>query len=281
MFDFFKQIVAFHPIQNTLIAQDWNVTAAGGHFALALFTFLYVDIVDATATLYSMARFSGVVDPESGDFPRSTLAYCCDAVSISVGSLFGCSPVTAFIESGAGITEGGRTGLTAITTGVCFLISIFFAPIFASIPPWATGCTLVLVGFMMMRQVSSVNWAFIGDALPAFITIVSMPFTYSVAYGLIAGLFTYTIVNSLIYITTLVTRGRFIPIDFDKAEYWSYKPGGTNPPWFIRAAQGKLWRSGSFKHIDSRSVGEVTEAASEKELGEGEGPSVRTQEVSK
>src|SRR5271155_2355271 len=92
-----------------------------------------------------MARFSGVGDPESGDFPRSTLAYCTDAMTIPVGSLFGCSPVTAFIESGAGITEGGRTGLTAMTTGVCFLISLFFAPIFASIPPWATGCTLVLV----------------------------------------------------------------------------------------------------------------------------------------
>jgi adenine/guanine/hypoxanthine permease len=132
-------------MQSTLVAQDWNVAGAGGQFALALFTFLYVDIVDCTATLYSMARFSGVVDPETGDFPRSTLAYCTDAMTISIGSLFGCSPCTAFIESGAGITEGGKTGLTAMTTGICFLISIFFAPIFASIPPWATGCTLILV----------------------------------------------------------------------------------------------------------------------------------------
>lgn len=146
-FEFFKQVVAFHPIGSTLAAQDWNVTAAGSHFALALFTFLYVDIIDCTATLYSMARFSGVVDPVTGDFPRSTLAYCMDAISISIGSLLGVSPVTAFIESGAGIAEGGKTGLTAITTGTCFLISIFFAPIFASIPPWATGCTLILVRF--------------------------------------------------------------------------------------------------------------------------------------
>jgi adenine/guanine/hypoxanthine permease len=112
--------------------------AAPGQFALALFTFLYVDIIDCTATLYSMARFSGVVDEDTGDFPRSTIAYCTDAFSISIGALFGTSPVTAFIESGAGITEGGRTGLTAITTGVCFLISLFFAPIFASIPPWVS-----------------------------------------------------------------------------------------------------------------------------------------------
>jgi AGZA family xanthine/uracil permease-like MFS transporter len=146
-FEFFKQVVAFHPIGSTLVAQDWNVTAAGSHFALALFTFLYVDIIDCTATLYSMARFSGVVDPVTGDFPRSTLAYCIDAISISIGSLLGVSPVTAFIESGAGIAEGGKTGLTAITAGTCFLISIFFAPIFASIPPWATGCTLILVRF--------------------------------------------------------------------------------------------------------------------------------------
>jgi len=144
-YQFFRQVVAFHPIRSTLAAQDWDVTAAGKHFALAIFTFLYVDIIDCTATLYSMARFSGVVDPETGDFPRSTLAYCTDAIAISLGSLFGVSPVTAFIESGAGIAEGGKTGLTAITTGTCFLISIFFAPIFASIPPWATGCTLILV----------------------------------------------------------------------------------------------------------------------------------------
>ncbi|OWP06168.1 xanthine/uracil permease family protein [Marssonina coronariae] len=275
MFDFFKQVVAFHPIEKTFVAQDWDVGAAGGQFALALFTFLYVDIIDATATLYSMARFSGVVDPESGDFPRSTLAYCTDAVAISIGSLFGCSPVTAFIESGAGITEGGRTGLTAITTGVCFLVSIFFAPIFASIPPWATGCTLVLVGCMMMRQVTSVNWAYIGDALPAFVTIVTMPLTYSVAYGLIAGLFTYTVLNGLIYIMKVISKGRIQPPDADAAEYWTYKVGGSHPPWFIRAARGQLWTSNSFEHIETRSVGAET-VASEKELVEGTAERVRS-----
>jgi AGZA family xanthine/uracil permease-like MFS transporter len=278
MFDFFRQVVAFHPISNVLAVQDWNISASGAHFALALFTFLYVDIIDATATLYSMARFSGVVDPDSGDFPRSTLAYCVDASCISIGSFFGCSPVTAFIESGAGITEGGRTGLTAMTTGVCFLLSIFFAPIFASIPPWATGCTLILVGCMMMRQVTFVNWSYIGDGLPAFVTIVCMPFTYSVAYGLIAGLFTYTILNGLIFITRKLSGlcGREIePPNADAAEYWTYKPGGTSAPWFIRAAQGKLWaknEGGTFADVDAevRSIGGRTEA-SEKELVESPG----------
>jgi AGZA family xanthine/uracil permease-like MFS transporter len=145
-FDFFKKVVGFHPIQNTLAAAQWDISAAGPKFALALFTFLYVDILDSTGTLYSMARFAGVVDVKNGSFPRSTVAYCTDAFCISIGSLFGVSPVTTFVESGAGIAEGGRTGLTAMTTGLCFLISVFFAPIFASIPQWATGCALVAVG---------------------------------------------------------------------------------------------------------------------------------------
>lgn len=148
MFDFFKNVVGFHPIQKILTANDWNISSEPAQFALALFTFLYVDILDCTATLYSMARFAGVANPQEGDFPRSTIAYCTDALCISIGSLLGVSPITAFIESGAGITEGGRTGITSITTGLCFIISIFFAPIFASIPPWATGCTLILVGFL-------------------------------------------------------------------------------------------------------------------------------------
>jgi AGZA family xanthine/uracil permease-like MFS transporter len=149
-FDFFKKVVGFHPINRSLNVLDWNISANPSQFAMALFTFLYVDIIDCTATLYSMARFSGVVDPETGDFPRSTLAYCADAFCISVGALLGTSPVTAFIESGAGIAEGGKTGLTAMTCGLCFLISMFFAPIFASIPPWATGCTLILVSSLSL-----------------------------------------------------------------------------------------------------------------------------------
>lgn len=92
-----------------------------------------------------MARFAGVVDPTDGSFPRSTVAFCTDAICISIGSLFGCSPVTTFVESGAGIAEGGRTGLTAMTTGLFFFVSLFFAPIFSNIPTWATGCALVLV----------------------------------------------------------------------------------------------------------------------------------------
>ncbi|KAG6118187.1 hypothetical protein E4U13_000462 [Claviceps humidiphila] len=244
-FEFFKQIVTWHPIHRTLNQIDWTFDNTGSHFILAIFTFLYVDIIDATATLYSMVRFCGVVDQKDGDFPRSTLAYCTDAFFISVGALFGCSPVTAFIESGAGIAEGGRTGITAIVTGLCFLVSIFFAPIFASLPPWATGCTLVMVGCMMIRQITQVNWHYVGDALPSFVVMAFIPFSYSVAYGLIAGILVYTVLNGLVGILVYVSGGRFEPREYDLKEYWTWKGTGRRP-WFVRAIRAKR----SDRHVD-------------------------------
>ncbi|PBP27659.1 purine transporter [Diplocarpon rosae] len=157
-FDFFKKVVTFHPIRETLGVNEWDISGASSQFGLAFLTFLYVDILDCTGTLYSMARFSGAIDPETQDFEGSAVAYLVDAFGISIGSLLGLSPVTAFIESGAGISEGGKTGITAMVTGICFFISIFFAPIFASIPPWATGCTLIIVGAMMASAAKDINW---------------------------------------------------------------------------------------------------------------------------
>lgn len=185
-FAYFKTVAAFHPIQKTLNVLEWDLSGVGSQFGLAIVTLLYVDILDCTGTLYSMARFSGAVNPQTGDFDRSTLAYCTDAATISIGALFGVSPSVAYIESGAGIAEGGRTGITSMTTGLCFLLSIFFAPIFASIPPWATGGALIMVGCMMMRGTLLINWRYPGDAIPAFITMAFIPFSYSIAYGLIA-----------------------------------------------------------------------------------------------
>ncbi|KAK3325328.1 permease family-domain-containing protein [Apodospora peruviana] len=254
--DFFSQVVAFHPIKHTLAVQQWNLHSdkeTASHFCLALFTFLYVDIIDCTATLYSMARFSRKMKDGDTDFPRSTIAYCTDAFCISIGALFGCSPVTAFIESGAGIAEGGRTGLTAIVAGLCFLISIFFAPIFASIPPWATGCTLILVGCLMIRQVTKVNWAYIGDAVPSFVTIAFIPFCYSVAYGLIAGLFTYVALNILIWIVIQLSRGSVTPKDYDRKEYWTLRPEGEKP-WIIRIFSGNRAWSNSANNRGSDSA---------------------------
>ncbi|KAG4030823.1 hypothetical protein MFRU_011g02750 [Monilinia fructicola] len=239
-FDFFKKVVTFHGIQETLVAQDWNVAGVTGQFGLAFITFLYVDILDCTGTLYSMARFSGAIDEETQDFEGSAVAYLVDAFGISIGSLFGLSPVTAFIESGAGISEGGKTGITAMVTGICFFISIFFAPIFASIPPWATGSTLIIVGAMMCKAAKDINWKYWGDALPAFITLAVMPFTYSIAYGLIAGIISYMIINTTTWALEKISGGRIVPFDKEFKEPWTYKiKGGIIPAWVVRAAKGQ------------------------------------------
>ncbi|CAJ0542849.1 Ff.00g002840.m01.CDS01 [Fusarium sp. VM40] len=232
-FDWFREITSFRPMKHTFNALDWNVGQHGTQFALALFTFLYVDIIDATATMCSMVRFCGVVENTDGDFPRSTIAYCCDAISISIGALFGCSPVTAFIESGAGIAAGGCTGLTAMTTGLFFLLAVMFGPIFSSVPPWATGPALILVGCMMTRQITEINWRYIGDTLPSFAVIAFVPFSYSVAYGIIAGMFLYTAINLLISLTVRISGGSLEPENYDMKEYWTWRAPGRKP-WYVR-----------------------------------------------
>ncbi|KAK0752137.1 permease family-domain-containing protein [Schizothecium vesticola] len=253
--EYFRHVVSFHPIKHTMAQQQWDLggDTGTGHFFLALFTFLYVDIIDCTATMYSIARFCGRVRKGESDFPRSTLAYCTDAACISLGSLLGTSPVTAFIESGAGVAEGGRTGLTALATGLCFLTSLFFAPILASIPPWATGSTLVLVGCLMMRQVSLVNWKYIGDAIPAFVTMMFIPFSYSVAYGLIAGLFTYTALNSGIYIVMWASKQSILPDQYDDKEYWTVRPRGEKP-WIFRVFSKERYWDMSDEEIREREL---------------------------
>ena len=225
-FDFFKKVVDFHKIGRTLNVQEWNVGEYGGQFGLALITFLYVDILDCTGTLYAMARFANVMDPVTEDFEGSSIAYMVDAIGISIGSLLGCPPVTAFVESGAGISEGGKTGLTAVVTGLCFFISVFFSPIFASIPPWATGCVLVLVGSMMMVSVTEINWRYLGDAIPAFVGIFLMPYTYSIADGLIGSICLYITINTAVWIIEKMSGGRLVPENKALKDPWTWRVSG-------------------------------------------------------
>ncbi|KAK4102825.1 hypothetical protein N658DRAFT_494887 [Parathielavia hyrcaniae] len=245
-FEFFRKVVDFHPIENVLNVQRWDIGGYGSQFGLALITFLYVDILDCTGTLYSMAHYANLVDPVTQDFEGSTMAYMVDSLTISIGAVFGTPPVTAFVESGAGIGEGGKTGLTAMATGLCFFISIFFAPIFASIPPWATGCVLVLVGSMMVHAVTEINWRYMGDSVPAFVTIAIMPFTYSIADGLIAGVCLYILLNTLVWLIEKASGGRIVPPNKALKEPWSWQTeGGIMPPWMTRLARGKkdFWRA--------------------------------------
>ncbi|KAG1785270.1 permease family-domain-containing protein [Suillus plorans] len=229
LFDFFKQVVTWHPLKHIGNALDYNY--GKGKVWYALITFLYVDILDTTGTLYSMVKFAGLRDPVTLDFENSTIAYCVDAFSISMGALAGTSPVTAFIESATGIAEGGKTGITAIVTGLLFFLSVFFAPIFASIPPWATGGALVVVGSLMIRNVRDINWDYVGDAVPAFLTILFIPLSYNIAYGVIVGVFSYVIINGFVWIVSKISNNAIMPPNYDASEPWVIPPGGIVPAW--------------------------------------------------
>ncbi|XP_065871054.1 adenine/guanine permease AZG1 [Euphorbia lathyris] len=191
--EYFKQVVDVHVIKETAGALSFK-SLGKGHFWEALVTFLYVDVLDTTGTLYSMARFAGFLD-EKGNFEGQYFAFMSDATSIVVGSLLGTSPVTVYIESSTGIREGGKTGLTALTVAGYFFLAFFFTPLLASIPPWAVGPPLILVGVLMMRAVVEIEWNDMRQAIPAFVTLILMPLTYSIAYGLIGGIGTYIVLN--------------------------------------------------------------------------------------
>lgn len=279
-FDFFKQVVTFHPIGRILAVQRWDVSDYGSQFGLALVTFLYVDILDCTGTLYSMARFADLIDERTQDFEGSAVAYMVDSISISIGAVFGTSPVTAFVESGAGIGEGGKTGITAMVTGICFFISVFFAPIFASIPSWATGCVLILVGSMMIRAATEINWRYIGDAVPAFLTIAVMPFTYSIADGLIAGVCSYILINTLVWILEKVSGGRIVPYNKAEKDPWTWRiPGGLLPGWLVRLFKGKkdFWRPYEYESNNTLEETNAHDRSASSDRGESLGPNKETE----
>eukprot|EP00887_Chlorella_sp_A99_P001986 scaffold18.g1986.t1 len=210
-FDVFKNVVALPTLDMMGLAWDWSAFNSG-HLWLALFTFLYIDLLDCTGTLFSMARLLDATMPgfmdENMEFPGQMWAFLSDGVGIIVGSMMGSTPLTVFIESAAGIEDGGRTGLTAIVVSFFFFVSLFFSPILASIPPYATGPALILVGTILLGHIAHIEWDDVGHAIPAFLTIVLMPFTYSVAYGVIAGLGSYLAIHLPFWIWGRVTAWR-------------------------------------------------------------------------
>lgn len=125
-----------------------------------------------------MSKQAGLFDSRDGDFEGSSVAFLVDSACISLsGVFFGTSPCTPFVESASGISEGGRTGLTAIATSFWFFVSIFFAPLLSNIPAWATGSVLIIVGALMMENVTKINFDYPGDAIPAFVALALIPFT--------------------------------------------------------------------------------------------------------
>ena len=167
-----------------------------GDFFMIMVAFLFVDIFDTAGTLYSVGRQAGYVDDDD-QLHNSDEAFMADAGATVVGAVFGTSTTTTYIESAAGVEEGGKTGLTAVTVGVMMLSGLLLAGLFKQIPTFAAAPALVIVGAMMMRQAADIDWSNTGNSIPAFITMVMMPFTYSIAAGIAWGIISYVAINGL------------------------------------------------------------------------------------
>ncbi|NLV99568.1 MAG: NCS2 family permease [Clostridiaceae bacterium] len=184
----------------SLVGQALNFNAIDlkgiGDFIAIMFAFLFVDIFDTLGTLIGVATKADMLD-EEGKLPGIKGALLADAIGTTVGALFGTSTVTTFVESSAGVAEGGRTGLTALSTGVLFLVAIILSPIFISIPAFATGAALIYVGFLMLSSLLKVDFENLTEAIPAYIAVIAMPFFYSIAEGISFGIIFYVIINLL------------------------------------------------------------------------------------
>ena len=168
-----------------------------GDFILVMIAFMFVDIFDTAGTLYSVGRAAGYVD-ENDELQNSDEAFMSDAAATIVGALVGTSTTTTYIESAAGVEEGGKTGLTAVTVGVLMLSGLFLSGLFKAIPQFAMATALVVVGALMMKQVADIDWDNLEIAIPAFLTMVLMPFTFSIADGIAWGIISYVAIQMIV-----------------------------------------------------------------------------------
>ncbi len=163
---------------------------------IVVFTFLFVDIFDTVGTLAGVASKADMLD-EDGKLPRVGKALMADAVGTIAGACLGTSTVTTFVESASGVAEGGRTGLTALSTAGMFALALFFAPLFTMIPAAATAPALIIVGLFMISSISKIDFSDFTEAIPAFLTITMMPFAYSIAEGIVFGMVSYVILKAI------------------------------------------------------------------------------------
>ena len=185
-----------------------------------IFSFTFVELFDSMGTLIGTATEAKIADPKSGKFPGLGKAMTVDAIGVSAGALLGTSTITAFVESAAGVGAGGRTGLTAVTTGVLFLICLFLAPIVSLVPNAATSPVLIIVGALMLGAIRNIDFDDWTEGFPAFLVIVLMPFTYSIANGISAGLIAYPLlkiiagrakeVNWIMYVLAVLVIIRYV-----------------------------------------------------------------------
>jgi AGZA family xanthine/uracil permease-like MFS transporter len=185
-------------IAPTLFALDIKgfFNLAGATMLILLFSFLLVDLFDTAGTLIAVAHQADMLD-EDGNLPRLGPALVADSSATVVGALLGTSTTTSYIESAAGVREGGRTGLTAVTVAVLFLLALFFAPVATSIPAFATAPAIVFVACIMARGLAELDWDDVTEYAPAVITALAMPLTFSIATGIGLGFIAYVAIKLL------------------------------------------------------------------------------------
>ncbi|MEB3282635.1 MAG: NCS2 family permease [Lyngbya sp.] len=184
-------------------------------FVAVTFVFLFVDLFDTIGTLTGVALKAGYID-ENGELPRANQALMADAIATTSGAILGTSSVTSYIESAAGVSEGGRTGFTSVITAILLGLSILFIPILQAIPAYATTPTLVIVGVLMLSNIAQINWQDLTEAIPAFLTLFTIPLTFSIAEGLSIGFISYPLLKAFqgrsreVSLATWILAGVFV-----------------------------------------------------------------------
>lgn len=197
IYPFPKKIFELKSISPIFCKFDFNIFADAGSitkFITVLLTFLFVDFFDTVGTLVGVCSKADMLDKD-GNVPMAKKALLVDAIGTTFGSLVGVSTVTTYVESAAGVNQGGRTGLTSVTTGILFLLAMFFSPIFMNIPGCATSPCLIWIGFLMIENITKIDFKDFTVGVPAFITISGMAFFYSIGDGLSLGVIAYTVIN--------------------------------------------------------------------------------------
>ena len=191
----FNGVISMPPSLGTVVGEVDIAGALDTALIGIIFSFMLVNLFDSSGTLIAVTDKAGIVD-EKGRFPKMKQALLVDSTSAVVGSYMGTSAISTYIESGAGVSVGGRTGLTAVVVGILFLLTIFFSPLAAVVPPYATAGSLVFVGILMASSLIKVQWNDLTEATPAFITAAMMPFTYSITEGIAFGFITYCVMKA-------------------------------------------------------------------------------------
>lgn len=192
----FSSVVDVPPSLAPLFCQfEWS-SVLSIDMVICVLTFLFIDMFDTIGTLIGVSNRAGMVD-EQGNIPHLKQAFMADAVGTTIGAVLGTSTVTTYVESASGVNVGGRSGLTSFTSVICFVLALFLAPLFLSIPAQATAPALILVGVMMMHDIRKVNFQDYITAIPCFVCIAFMPLTYSISDGILMGLISWVLIHIL------------------------------------------------------------------------------------